>query len=363
MITKFTLFCLLENIHKAFVAKNIRVSDVLSDSRVHPKNIPETSQIIADEISIYKGEDLHLLRILNDQIRYQIEGDLMGIAILLNELLPGRLDYRNMPCPQSRQQVTTNKPEELLAILSKESEDFISYIIRISLRCDDFYCKLPVNDFRSTIQELEELSEKWLTGIPMETESALVRSLAIVDERGASLHRFRSNAPHATPKLTLIYDIIPLMHNLARYNRRHSQPFNRFVNGAITLLVNTIGANFDDIGTQKDGLDQEQIDVAMDMITEFTQLGGQLKANSDAAQQLLQRFHHGHVVYADMLALLRVQHNLMVGLFTDVMRRFANAIIDLVPVAVNPEAWIQFLTDSRILVCYAQQQNVEDAVN
>ena len=105
-------------------------------------NTAVTSKIITDEIYEISPVDygteqdkLQQLRMLNDSVRYHLDGKLRIVALMLNEMLPKRMDYRNTPRPAMNPENTGLEimpHESLLHYLATESVDYISYLVRMS---------------------------------------------------------------------------------------------------------------------------------------------------------------------------------------------------------------------------------------
>ena len=359
MTTKYTVLSIYREILDKFMEEGVDMgSFVLSKAnRENQLNTSVTSGIIKEVLSSHEKkcminhtEYMQQIRMLNDTFRYYLDGKLRIVALLLNELLPKRLDYRNTPRPclnASNTDKTVSSEDSLLPLLKDESVDYISYLVRMSTNSDDYSAKLPISEYKTVFQDLESICTMWQLD-PSENKAEMLycRLLAEVNEQGVPIQLTNSS----DEKTMVLREIIPVVHAIARYRRASHSPFYKFVNMLPTVLVDYLGSGH---------LSIWGADMAMDLLNDVIAFNTELKENSDKASQFLSRFHHGHPLYIDMIHVLKVQHTLMMTTGSDLMRRFGLFIItagkEETPI---PDSLNLFLNETRIAHVYRTQQNI-----
>lgn len=360
-VTKFQLYNLYHRVQVRCAKEGVDLNSVVlsKSNRDIALNTVTSTKIISDEVNEVSGtsygtmqDKLQQIRMLNDNMRYHLDGKLRIIALMINEWLPKRMDYRNTPRP-TMNPVNTGKVvgvnECLLPYLSVESIDYISYLVRMSTNSDDYSAKLPINDYKVVFQNLESICTMWqLDPTEHKSEMLYCRLLAEVNEQGVPIQLNNSN----DEKTVVLREIIPVVHAIARYRRASQSPFYKFVNMMPTVLIELLGCD-------SDAYDLKTLDLAMDMLNDILVFNMELKENSDKASQFLSRFHHGHPLYIDMIQVLRVQHTLMLTFGSDLMRRFGALLLALGESdATVPESLDVFLQETRLAQVYRQQQQL-----
>jgi hypothetical protein len=110
-VSKFDLYTIYDEIAVGCSEANIDLSSIVLSkaNRDTALNTPAMTSIISKVVNdtlsgdsvIDKGDQLQILRMLNDSIRYNLDGKLRVVGLMLNEWLPKRLDYRNRPRPST----------------------------------------------------------------------------------------------------------------------------------------------------------------------------------------------------------------------------------------------------------------------
>lgn len=367
MITKYSLFDIYDRIINKLNSEKIAVSSfaMARQQRQNPMNTEQSAKIIdkvvVDAMSPFflRAEDLeHQLRILNDSVRYTLEGDYKIVAGLLNERLPKRPDHRNSPRPalETTQVIEAEEDlaqaSEMVRALANESVDYISYLARIATNSDDYSAKLPITEYAETFAMLENISTMWsLDPTEMKPEFLYCRMLSEVNEQGVPVQ-----LQNATDQKTrVLREVIPVIHAISRFSRASHNPFYRFIHGLPTLLIETAMKSVDAQSSQL------LVDVLLELATDTSALATQLRENSEEASRFLSRFHHGHPLYLDMIRLLKRQHTQMMTAGYDLFRRFGVTLKVLVSEYNNltnlPDAWGTFLTETRLSPVYIAQRS------
>ena len=362
-VSKFDLYTIYDEVVVGCTEANIDLSSIVL-SKAHRDTALNTlemssiiSKVVNDTLSgdsvIDKGDQLQILRMLNDSIRYNLDGKLRVVGLMLNEWLPKRLDYRNRPRPSMNPVnygcVLGNR--SVLGCLSKESTDYISYLVRMSTNSDDYSAKLPINDYKVVFNTLESLSTLWqLDPIENKTEMLYCRLLAEVNEQGVPIQM--ANA--SDDKTMVLREVIPVVHAIARYRRASQSPFYKFVNMMPSVLVECINVYSSEMSVRS-------IDLIADLLNDMIAFNVALKNNSDAASQFLSRFHHGHPLYTDMIQVLKEQHTLMMTTGSDLMFRFGVFIKILGPQYMSDiiTPIDNFLKETRLDQVYRTQQAIQ----
>ena len=370
MITKFMLVNLYSRLQGEFAKAGIDLSTIVlsKENRSSSLNSNTTSAIIKREVEDLCLEDgcnqdeLQQLRMLNDALRYQLDGKQRVVALMLNEWLPKRMDYRNTPRPGMNPANTgliISNNQSLLPYLGKESVDYLSYLVRMSTNSDDYAAKLPINDWKNVLQTLESTCTLWqLDPTEHKSEMLYCRLLAEVNEQGVPIQLTNST----DEKTVVLREVIPVVHAIARYRRASQSPFYKFINMMPSMLIDCIGRGND--------IDPSNIiplkatDLMMDLLNDVISFNTALKENSDKASQFLSRFHHGHPLYIDMIHVLREQHTLMMTSGSDLMRRFGMFVQCLSEVTMGkkdlvPESFDVFIQETRLGHVFRQQQSIE----
>lgn len=187
----------------------------------------------------------------------------------------------------------------------------------------------------------------WQLDPTEKAEMLYCRLLSEVNEQGVPIQLTNST----DEKTTVLREIIPVVHAIARYRRASQNPFYKFVNMMPSMLVDFIG---------EEKINMRAIDEAMDLLVDIVAFNVELKENSDKASHFLSRFHHGHPLYIDMIQILRTQHTLMMTTGSDLMRRFGMFIVSIGGENINtPESFKTFLNETRISHVYRQQQGMK----
>lgn len=365
-VTKYQLYSLYHRVQERCAKEGVDLGSVVLSraNRDTALNTAVTSKIITDEIYEISPVDygteqdkLQQLRMLNDSVRYHLDGKLRIVALMLNEMLPKRMDYRNTPRPAMNPENTGLEimpHESLLHYLATESVDYISYLVRMSTNSDDYSAKLPINDYKNVFQNLESVCTMWqLDPAEHKSEMLYCRLLAEVNEQGVPIQLANST----DEKTVVLREVIPVVHAIARYRRASQSPFYKFVNMLPSVLIELLGQD-------ATSCDLKTIDLIMDLLNDVMAFNAELKENSDKASQFLSRFHHGHPLYIDMIHVLRVQHTLMMTFGSDLMRRFGMLVLAIgegrgdAPV---PESFDLFLQETRLAQVYRQQQQLVEA--
>ena len=364
-VSKYDLYSIYKSIDLGCLSIGVDVGTITLNkaNRDFALNTKEMTEIIHNGVintldlkpGTQSAEDaLQALRMLNDTIRYNLDGRLRVVALMLNEWLPKRPDYRNSPRPSLNPSVTGSAPlfeDSILHLLGRESVDYISYLVRMSTNSDDFSAKLPINDYKAVFQDLESISTLWqLDPVEHRPEMLYCRLLAEVNEQGVPVQM-----ANATDDKTLVMrEVIPVVHAIARYRRASQSPFYKFINMMPSLLVECISA-------YASSMNSVETEMLGDMLNDVIAFNTALKNNSEAANQFLSRFHHGHPLYTEMIQVLREQHTLMMTTGSDLMRRFG-MIVKLITECAPSEPPIRsldvFLKETRIDALYRQQQNI-----
>ena len=358
--TKFELLEIYREVIEKCAAEKVDVGTfVLSKNRDTQLNTPVTTDVIKKILQehssgcVVASDYLQTLRILNDSIRYNLDGKQRIVALLLNELLPKRIDYRNTPRPNMNPKnagAVVSCDESLLPYLSEESVDYISYLVRMSTNSDDYSAKLPITEYKVVFQELETTCTMWqLDPTENKAEMLYCRLLSEVNEQGVPVQLTNST----DDKTAVLREIIPVVHAIARYRRASQSPFYKFMNMMPSMLVDFIATR---------NMNMRTVDMCMDLLNDIIVFNAELKENSDKANHFLSRFHHGHPLYIDMIQVLRTQHTLMMTTGSDLMRRFGMFVVEVgcEDIAI-PDSFNNFLNETRISHVYRQQQSIETA--
>lgn len=345
----------------------------LSKGSTHDLGTPESNVVVKallEEVteptgSFTREEAYQQLRVLNYNLRYLLQGDLVIAALLLKEHLPTRPDIRQ---PNFRIPIVTGvaitaemykDPNAyapvLFEALAKEDLNYINALLYDCTQASSYAANIKKHQHQEALEELENISSLWYISPDNpehQKEIMLCRTLAEVDHEGVP----KQLGASSSAKVQALRSLIPAIHAVDRYVKIKQHPFYRFINDLPDLISTTL--SFTQTAT-----DTQDEDMLLDLLPDTINLATRLRESSENASTILSRFHHGNPVYKDLITVCERQNTLVVAHTNDIMYRFGAAIKAFgrygnlagsdTPLYLR-EHWIKFLANTRILEGYVR---------